>query len=494
MSAQAPALPENLVFVDLETTGPSPTRDRITEIGIVEIKAGEVATWSTLVNPGVDIPVFIQQLTGITPAMVADAPKFADIAGEVLARLKGRLFVAHNARFDYGFLKNQFRQQGLDLRATVLCTVKLSRALFPTEHKHNLDSVASRHGLEAADRHRALADADLLRQFWQKLQLDPGTDALAQAVAQLTQLPALPSHLDPAAIDDLPDGPGVYLFYGDNDLPLYIGKSTTLRKRVLSHFSGDHSNAVDRDISTQLRRIAWRETAGELGALLLESRLVKEMKPLHNRQLRENAEACAWQLVAPRAKVKLNQAVSAALGAAAAAHEPEAGVLRPRLVSLHEVDVASQDNLYGPYGSPRQAKAALRKLAEGHELCLAVLGLEKPARGAGCFGLQLKTCRGACVGKEPLSFHTARLMAALAKSKLRPWPWPGPIGIIEENALEGRRDVHVVDAWRWLGTADEQSQIPALLETRRPDLDMDQYKILSKAVQGKAKLKIVALT
>lgn len=156
-----------LAFVDLETTGATPTRDRITEIGIVEVaEDGSVSEWSTLVNPEITIPGFIQSMTGITDAMVADAPTFAELAAEVVERLQGRLFIAHNARFDYGFLKNEFKRIGIDFRATVACTVKLSRRLFPGHPKHGLDALIERHGLSVSDRHRALGDARAIHQFW----------------------------------------------------------------------------------------------------------------------------------------------------------------------------------------------------------------------------------------------------------------------------------------------------------------------------------------
>jgi len=119
-------------FVDLETTGATPTRDRITEIGIVEVaEDGTVSEWNMLVNPGTPIPGFIQSMTGITDAMMQDAPAFEEIATDVMEHLRGRLFIAHNARFDYGFLKNEFKRAGMDFRTTVLCTVKLSRRLYP---------------------------------------------------------------------------------------------------------------------------------------------------------------------------------------------------------------------------------------------------------------------------------------------------------------------------------------------------------------------------
>ncbi len=224
-----------LVFVDLETTGATATIDRITEIGIVEVDAdGTVREWQQLVNPGVRIPPFIEQLTGISNAMVADAPPFEAVAAEALQRMEGRLFIAHNARFDYGFLKNEFKRLGITFRPLVMCTVKLSRALFPEHKRHSLDSLIERHNLQANARHRALADAQLIHQFWQKIHVDRSIDDIEAALRAQNAHPSLPPHLDPGIVDELPDTPGVYLFYGENELPLYVGKAKDLRKRVLS--------------------------------------------------------------------------------------------------------------------------------------------------------------------------------------------------------------------------------------------------------------------
>src|SRR5690242_3798557 len=143
----------SLAFVDLETTGTAAARDSITEVGIVRVTgdpaggAPAVSEWSTLVNPGVPIPPAIQALTGITDAMVRNAPVFDSIANEVAARTADALFVAHNARFDYGFLKHAFARLGRTFTARVLCTVKLSRRIFPDAERHNLDSVIERHVL-----------------------------------------------------------------------------------------------------------------------------------------------------------------------------------------------------------------------------------------------------------------------------------------------------------------------------------------------------------
>src|SRR5574343_1157952 len=209
-----------LAFVDLETTGATAGEDRITEIGIVEVDPdGSVREWQQLVNPGQPIPPFIEQLTGISNAMVADAPPFAAVADEVLRRLEGRLFIAHNARFDYGFLKNEFKRLGVEFRSTVACTVKLSRALYPEHHRHNLDSLIKRHGLHAEGRHRALADAQLIHQFWQKIHVHRSSEEIEAALKKQNARPSLPPNLDPAVIDDLPETPGVYLFHGENELP-----------------------------------------------------------------------------------------------------------------------------------------------------------------------------------------------------------------------------------------------------------------------------------
>jgi DNA polymerase-3 subunit epsilon len=143
----------SIAFIDLETTGTTATGDRITEIGIVRVEDGELAEeWSTLVNPERSIPEEIQALTGITNAMVRGAPTFAQVAREVLERLEGHLFVAHNARFDYGFIKNEFRRLETTFTADVLCTVRLSRRLYPDAVGHGLDALIARHGLNTGDR------------------------------------------------------------------------------------------------------------------------------------------------------------------------------------------------------------------------------------------------------------------------------------------------------------------------------------------------------
>ncbi len=451
-----------LVFVDLETTGTNPVVDRITEIGIVEVDAaGRATRWSSLVNPEVPIPSFIQGLTGISNAMVAGAPTFAELAPALHDRLQGALFVAHNARFDYGFLRNAFSEAGLPYKSDVLCTVKLSRALYPKERKHNLDTLIERHDLKADARHRALADADLLWQLWQKLTTTLPAETFDAALASLLQRPSLPSHLPTDALDQIPDAPGVYLFYGENDLPLYVGKSVRLRQRVLSHFNADHKLYKDMRLSQQLHRIEVRETAGEIGALLLEAQLVKDLQPVHNRLLRRQGDLCAWRL-----------------------KEDDKGRTQPVLTYASEQDFGRADRLYGLFSSKRKAETALREMAESHQLCLVQLGLEKQAgTNKPCFGWQLKRCKGVCVGKEAESFHRARLEAALSSLHVKTWPHAGAVGLVERFG-DDRTDIHVVNNWCYLGTARSEHELHSLLEhaPARPAFDLDTYKILSRAM------------
>jgi len=444
----------SLAFVDLETTGATASADRITEIGIIEVdEDGSVREWQQLVNPGTRIPPFIEQLTGISNEMVAAAPPFAAVAEETLRRLAGRLFIAHNARFDYGFLKNEFKRLGVTFRASVLCTVKLSRTLFPEYKRHNLDSLIERHGLAADARHRALADAQLIRQFWQKIHVDRSSDEIEAALTAQNARPSLPPHLDPEILDELPDTPGVYLFYADNNLPLYVGKAKDIRKRVLSHFAADHSSAKEMALAQQVRRIDWIETAGEIGALLKEAALVKQLQPAHNRQLRKNDDVCTWTLV-----------------------DEGEGWLRPQLASPRELDMGIRSACYGLFKNGKEATEVLHALAGEHNLCDALLGLEKITPGKPCFGHQVKRCKGACVGSEPYARHTMRLVGALSRLKLVSWPLNGPALIREGD------EAHLVDSWRYLGTVRSDEEIHALLAAGRPQFDRDTYRILAKYV------------
>ncbi len=457
-----------LAIVDLETTGAHPAWDRVTEIAVVEVQDGEVVSeWSTLVNPGTSIPPAIQALTGITNDMVADAPAFEDLAPGLYERLQDRVFVAHNARFDYGFLRHEFERAGLRFHARTLCTVKLSRRLYPGHARHNLDSLIDRHGLQFGPhsaRHRALGDAQAVWQFLRVAAEERGAALLHDTVRQLSQLPSLPAHIERAVVDEIPESPGVYLFYGENDAPLYVGKSVALRSRVLQHFAGDAHSPREAQLARGLRRIEWRRSCGELGALLLEARLVKELLPPFNRQLKRAGELCGFSFDSK----KLN------------------------LIQEEAINSETLPFVCGVFRSRRSALQALRGLADEHGLCLRALGFERAGKGA-CFRHQIKRCAGVCAGRENAHLHQARAAAALAGLKLAAWPWQGPIGVVEEDRVREAVEVHVVDNWCLLGTAQSEGEVAELLEgSPRPRFDLDQYKILARHL-NRRRLKVVEL-
>jgi DNA polymerase-3 subunit epsilon len=455
-------IPEHLVFIDLETTGTNTLHDRITEVGFCEVHNGDVVReWSSLVNPEKTIPPFIEQITGISSAMVADAPKFSDIAVALQERLAGKVLVAHNARFDYGFLKSEFRRIEITFQEKILCTLKLSRTLFPQHKKHNLDELIERHGLTTQDRHRALGDAKVLWGFFEKLLNDLPSEDLAKAIHSQLKKPSLPPNLSLEQLKRLPSSPGVYLFYGENDTMLYIGKSVDIRSRVHSHFASDHRVHKEMRLSQQLRRIDFVETAGEFGALLLEARLVKKLMPVHNRQLRRTRDLYSIRL----------------------ARSVKAGS-KPQIVLLKDIGGNELEGLFGLFRTRRQAETALREIILAHGLCKRTLGLEK---GNGvCFNFQIKKCRGACIGQEPLALHEARLVAAFASMKMRSWPYSGAIGIREKSTANDRTEIHVFNHWCHLGTADSEERLWEILDS--PDLlsfDLDSYKILTRFLANK---------
>ncbi len=451
-------LPFPYVILDLETTGGTPLHDRVIEIALIRFEDGaESERWETLVNPGVSIPPFITRLTGISNAMVEEAPSFADVAHRLYGFLEGAVLAAHNVRFDYGFLKNEYRRIGAQLQHRVLCTVRLSRKLYPHHKGHGLDAIVRRHGLktDVHVRHRAMGDVELVAAYLDLARRELGSRQLAEAAGVLLKQPSLPSQLDAPVLDRIPDGPGVYLFYGKNDLPLYIGKSVALRSRVMSHFSGDHASFSDMRIVQEVERVEWRETAGELGALLLESRLIKQHQPIHNKRLRRSRTLFSFNLVHDSAQVPLVNMVT----------EED---IRPEVFG----------HLYGLFRSKTKAVDTLREIVREHGLCPRVVGLEN-GKGA-CFAHQLKRCNGVCAGKEAPELHYLRLKQTLTPLRLKSWPYPGKIAIREYDESSDRCEVHVFDHWCHLATVDTESDLDEMEARPSMKFDLDTYKLLLK--------------
>ena len=455
-----------LAFLDLETSGGLAARDRIIEIGVVVVEDGvEQQRWQQLVNPGERLSPFIIRYTGIDDAMLAEAPPFAEVAATLRQLLEGCVLVAHNARFDYAFLKSEYRRLGERFVMPSLCTVKLSRSLFPDERHHNLDAVISRHQLPLVTRHRALGDAEALVTFIAHLRASLPAATLDAAMARAMNKPVLPAQLAPDTLDEIPTSPGVYRFYGASNELLYVGKSINLHERVLSHFQGYHQSNRGQQMTDQIHRIDWTCCAGEFSALLLELKQIKQLQPIFNRRSRAAKTLATLALVAG-----------------------SDGYLRLKVSNRFELSALGQ--CYGVFRSSRQAQQAVAGLVAKHQLCDRLCGLDK---GKGpCFGQQLGRCRGACTGSEPAERYNARLQLALASMKLRQWPWPGPIVVSEHDQFTGLTEHHLIDQWCHLDSS--RDDYPEWHSRRPPRaFDLDTYRLISDFLLKHHRLQVRAL-
>lgn len=267
-----------------------------------------------------------------------------------------------------------------------------------------------------------------------------------------------PAHLH-ESLASLPTTPGVYFFHaGDGERPLYIGKSVNLRSRVMSHLR----NADEARMLRHTQRISHIDTAGELGALLLEAQLIKQHQPLHNQLLRRVKPVCAWRVHAGR----------------------------PEVVFSNQHDFAHAGDLYGLYSCRQSAEQALRSVADQHRLCYGALGLEKLAAGRACFRATLRQCAGVCRGDETTASHTQRLQGVLDDLRLTRWPYPGAVAVVERGA-DRARDYLVLCGWGFAGRASTLAAARRL--ARQPmAFDADVYKIAHNLLQsGRAELLFI---
>lgn len=439
-----------LAIVDLETTGADPNRDRITEIAIL-IAEGEtlVEQWSSLVNPGMQIPYRIQELIGITDAMVADAPAFAALAETVREKLADAVFVAHNARFDYNFLRAAFEQLGLAWEAPVLCSVKFSRALDPEFAKHGLDAIIARHGYTIDARHRALDDARIVWQFLQDARGRADSERLQRAWDKAFASSSTP-RLPLGDLEALPDCPGAYVFRSATGQVLEVARARDLRSQVLGFFTATRQSAKNKKIAAAVHDVASFPCAGEFSAQLKELQLARELR---------------------------DQAPTAAYGWRWLRHSLKAPVLE--LSNLLGSDPRDWQDISGCFRGEREAHTALQELARQHKLCASRIGLE---RGGGpCQAVHLGRCHGVCVGREEARVHDLRLATVMAALRLTAWPWPGPVLLREHHESSGRSAVHLLDHWCHLGSAEDEAGLAALLENPPPrQFDADIWRLISR--------------
>jgi DNA polymerase-3 subunit epsilon len=443
-----------VVFADIETTGLGARSGKIIEIALIRVEQNQIVEeFHSLVNPGHHLPEWISSLTGIVDTDLEGQPYFADIADKVAKLCKGAVFIAHNVRFDYSFIKNHLKDSGCVFNPELLCTVRLSRALYPNERSHKLESIIKRHKIKVPARHRAYEDAKALWDFCNVAYQEHGEDIFCNAVAKQIKRRSLPPNLHPDIINQISNNTGVYIFEDNEGKPLYVGKSIHLRQRVLSHFSSDAEIDKEMKMSLNVHNIKTIETDNELGALLLESKLVKEMLPLYNRKLRRARKYIALLK-------KINKAGYAS-------------------ISIDDIDLADCDvkSLYGIYETRGKAKSALLSHQQTFSICPKFLGLEK---GKGpCFQYHLGRCSGACIGKEAAEKHNLRLELALERSKIEAWPYPEPI-CVEHKGQEGSGII--VDQWKVIGQV-ENNQI--IKDSTVNIFDLDNYRILRSYLSGK---------
>ena len=252
-------------------------------------------------------------------------------------------------------------------------------------------------------------------------------------------------------VSDLPRAPGVYVFHGDGNLPLYIGKSIDMRSRVQSHLR----NPDEARMLAQTTRIETIETAGEIGALLLESYLIKTQNPLYNQRLRRVKKLCSLQLVQKK------------------------DGWQTAVVDEQTVAFGQTPQLYGLFSSRHAVRQKLQSLAQQHRLCLQLLGLET-VNPRGCFGWQIRQCAGACVGHEARTAHDDRLLQALEDIQIHTWPFPGAVHLVERRGDWVQK--HRISHWSYQGTWC--SQKGAWIERREgfAGFDADSYHIVVKPV------------
>jgi len=454
-------------IIDLETTGGQPTQDRITEIAIF-IHDGDkvVDQYETLLNPGRSIPFFITQLTGISDEMVRDAPKFHEVARKVVEMTEGCVFVAHNVRFDYSFLKKEFGDLGYNYSRKTLCTVRLSRSLMPGQPSYSLGKLCQNIGIPLNGRHRAAGDAAATAILFDRLlkisQQDEAlrnpaispADTLAavdatapsgrhlasaaapngtevatkqpsarkiKAVQEAIKTALLPPNITPAKVASLPHEAGVYYFHNEQGEVIYVGKSINIYKRIQQHFAIDYKSRKSIEFKNSISDITWELTGSELVALLYESHEIKRLKPLYNRQQRRSVFPAGIFL-----------------------RTDEQGY---KHLYYGRADDHAESHPLIALGNQYKAKGFLFHKVAKFNLCQKLCDLYKTT--GSCFDYQVHRCKGACLGLEPPAEYNARVEQAIESFTYE----HGSFVVIGKGRSDDEKTVVLVENGRYLGFA-----------------------------------------
>jgi len=370
-------------IVDIETTGGSSRIEKITEIAIYQ-HDGEKITgeFVTLINPERNIPYFITNLTGISNEMVEDAPRFFEVAKTIIEFTEERIMVAHNARFDYSFIRQEFKSLGYNFKRNLLDTVTLGRKLIPGHRSYSLGNICKDLGITINGRHRAAGDAmATVRLFEMLMGKDREVNGRRSVLMSNTRIAKLNPNLDISKIDSIPEEPGVYYFYNENGDLIYIGKSRNLQQRIRTHLSNNTTNRA-MEMRDLIADIDWEETGSELVALLKESSEIKRNKPVYNRAQRRTG--FQWGIFS---------------------FTDKNGYINFRYSKLD-----CDDNPISVFTGKERAKSMLLLLVEKYNLCQKLTGLYETS--GPCFHYHVGVCRGACCGEESPDTYNERATKA----------------------------------------------------------------------------------
>ena len=374
-------------IIDVETTGGKASLHKITEIAIAVHDGNEVIEeFETLLNPEMPIPYGITELTGITNEMVASAPKFYEVAKKIVEMTEGAIFVAHNVRFDYSFVQEEFRRLGYTYTRKKLCTVRLARQAFPGHRSYSLGKLITAFGLNAGARHRAMGDVMATVDLFERCLGVESTEADINKMVNLGVKEALlPGSFSMEKLHALPEECGVYFFHDESGNVVYIGKSLNIKKRVAEHFSVRTEKA--RKLQSAVYDVSFELTGSEMVALLYESHLIKKERPPINRAQ----------------KVRQFPYVIHAF-------ENEEGYLCFEVKKTSAKD-RKKLRVVATYPKQANAKAWLRGVQKKYELCLRHCHLE--IKNGACFDYHLSKCHGACVGEERPESYNERAREAI---------------------------------------------------------------------------------
>jgi DNA polymerase III subunit epsilon len=351
-----PIATAEFLVVDTETNGLSGDACELTEVGAVLVGGGELHDrWESLVRTLTPLQRGIQRLTGITQAMVDGAPELETVVPALAERMRGRVMVAHNAPFDRRVLRQAFERIGADWPdPPVLCTASLARTMLPLQRRRGLRAVADALGIDVDVVHRALADAETCARVLCALfpRLCANALTIGDAVAMLAprrrrrarppviRVAAAPAHAEPPQIDfaQLPRDPGVYLFRDRAGQTLYVGKSISIRSRARAHFAPSSPPA---DWTAHAEIVDYQRTSSELGALVLENRLIKELRPPGNSRLVRRDDRLCYI----RCRLDIPFPILEVSSEPAPGHAVTVGPLRGRRLALELVE--QLDSLFG---------------------------------------------------------------------------------------------------------------------------------------------------